>query len=432
MKVYIKTLGCDKNTCDSEFIKGGLLAAGNKVVEDPLKADVMIVNTCGFIKDAKVQSIEAILDLGAIKTDSQKLIVTGCLSQRYAKELAKEMPEVDSFLGVNDYNKLLDVIKSDERLIFNSKASKCYEEFGVRAKSNGEWVAPLKISDGCKNVCSYCAIPYIRGGYRSRDSKLVIEEAKKLAAEGVKELLIVGQDVTAYEDLPGLLRKLCKIDGIHWIRLMYCYENEITGDLIKVIKEEKKIVKYIDIPLQHYSDKILKSMNRRSTSKSITNTLAKLRKEIPDIKIRTTFIVGYPGEHKEDFNMLYDFVRETKFDRLGVFTYSKEEGTRAAKMPGQVKEDAKLRRQDKIMELQRSISLSHNQEFVGKTIEVLVEEMDEPGVYIGRTEYDAPDIDNEVIFTSKKKLKLGSFVNVKINDAFDYDLNGEYINESSK
>ena len=213
---------------------------------------------------------------------------------------------------------------------------------------------------------------------------------------------------------------------------MYCYENEITDELIKVIKEEKKIVKYIDIPLQHYSDKILKSMNRRSTSKSIANTIAKLRREIPEIRIRTTFIVGYPGEHKEDFNLLYDFVRDAKFDRLGVFTYSKEEGTRAAKMAGQVKEDAKLRRQDKIMELQRSISLAHNLEFVGKTVEVLVEEMDEPGVYIGRTQFDAPDIDNEVIFTSKKKLKLGSFVNVKINDAFDYDLNGEYVNESSK
>ena len=427
MKVYIKTLGCDKNTCDSEYIKGGLLNQGYKITDDPFKADVMIVNTCGFIKDAKVQSIESIFELASIKTDKQKLFVTGCLSQRYAKELFIEMPEVDGFLGVNDYDKLNSLLHSNERLYFNSKASKCYEEFGSRAPIKGLWSAPLKISDGCKNVCSYCAIPYIRGGYRSRDSQLIINEAKQLASEGVKELILVGQDVTAYETLPQLLKELCKIEGIHWIRIMYCYENEITDELIKVIKDEDKIVKYLDIPLQHYSDKILKSMNRRSTSKSIERTIAKLRKEIPDIRIRTTFIVGYPGEHKEDFKKLYDFVNKTEFDRLGVFTYYKEEGTRAEKLPGQVKEDAKLRRQDKIMELQRRISLEHNQELIGTIQEVLVEDLDSDGVYIGRTQYDAPDIDNEVIFTSKTKIKLGSFVQVIITDAFDYDLNGELV-----
>lgn len=427
MKVFIKTLGCDKNTCDSEFIKGGLLNKGYKITDDPYKADFMIVNTCGFIKDAKVQSIESIFELASIKTDKQKLFVTGCLSQRYGQELYKEMPEVDGFLGVNDYDKLDTILSSNERLLFNSKASKCYKEFGSRAAVKGLWSAPLKISDGCKNVCSYCAIPYIRGGYRSRDSKLIVEEAKKLASQGVKELILVGQDVTAYEDLPGLLKKLCKIDGIHWIRIMYCYEDEISDELINVIKTEDKIVKYIDIPLQHYSDKILESMNRKSRSKSIEKTISKLRKEIPDIRIRTTFIVGYPGEHKEDFKLLYDFVEKTRFDRLGVFTYSKEEGTRASRMPSQVRDDAKLRRQEKIMELQRSISLEHNQDMVGSVQEVLVEELDTDGVYIGRTQYDAPDIDNEVIFTSKKKLKLGSFVKVKITDAFDYDLNGELV-----
>ncbi len=427
MKVYLKTFGCDKNTCDSEFIRGDLLSRGLKLIDDPFKADVMIVNTCGFIKDAKVQSIEAILELGSIKTDKQRLIVSGCLSQRYAKELFKEMPEVDAFLGVNDYDKLFDFINSDKRELINSKAPRCYEEYGRRAPVKGEWTAPLKISDGCKNVCSYCAIPYIRGGYRSRDFDTIVKEAEELAKQGIKELLIVGQDVTAYEDLPKLLRRLCKIDGIHWIRIMYCYEDEISDELIQTIKAEDKIVKYIDIPLQHYSDKVLKLMHRKSTQASINKTISKLRKEIPDIRIRTTFIVGFPGEYKEDFKLLYDFVDDTKFDRLGVFTYSKEEGTRAAKMPSQVKEDAKLRRQDKIMELQRAISLRHNEELVGKTLEVLVEELDSPGVYIGRTEYDAPDIDNAVIFSSKKKLKPGSFVKVKITDAFDYDLNGELV-----
>ena len=427
MKVFVKTLGCDKNTCDSEYIKGDLISKGHKIVDDPFLADIFLVNTCAFINDAKVQSIEAIFELASIKTEKQKLIVSGCLSQRYGKELYKEMPEVDGFLGVNDYDKLDLVINSDERLLYNAKASKCYLEFGQRAKSKGLWTAPLKISDGCKNVCSYCAIPFIRGGYRSRDKKLIIEEAKQLAKDGVKELVLVGQDVTAYEDLPALLRELCKIDGIHWIRIMYCYEDEITDELINVIKTEKKIVKYLDIPLQHYSDKILKAMNRKSSSKSIDKTIAKLRAEIPDIRLRTTFIVGFPGEHKEDFSKLYNFVSEARFDRLGVFTYSKEEGTRAAKMGSQVSKDAKQRRQDKIMELQRSISLEHNEEMIGSVQEVLVEEMDSDGVYIGRTQYDAADIDNSVIFTSKKKLKLGSFVKVKITDAFDYDLNGELV-----
>lgn len=426
-KIYIKTLGCDKNTCDSEYLKGGLIAKGYKFTDDPIKADVMLVNTCGFINDAKVQSIESILQLGSIKTDKQKLVISGCLSQRYAKELYKEMPEVDAFLGVNDYDKFEEIINSDERSINTRKAPKCYEEYGMRARLKNEFSAPIKISEGCRNVCSYCAIPFIRGGYRSRDFDLIVSEAKQLASDGVKELLIVGQDVTAYERLPELLRELCRIDGIHWIRIMYCYEDEITNELIQVIKEEPKIVKYLDIPLQHYSDKILKAMHRKSTQKSIGKTISKLRHEIPDIRIRTTFIVGFPGEHKEDFKLLYEFVKDTKFDRLGVFTYSKEEGTRAAKMPGQVRNDAKLRRQDKIMELQRSISLANNEKLVGSTMEVLVCEEDSPGVYIGRTAYDAPDIDNEVIFSSKKKLKAGSFVNVRITDAFDYDLNGELI-----
>lgn len=434
MKVYIRTLGCDKNTCDSEYMAGLLKAEGHKLTEDPGKADVMIVNTCGFIKDAKVQSIESILELGEAKKKGQKLIVTGCLSQRYAEELAKDMPEVDSFLGVNDYNSLPDIIKSGEREIRTAKAPKCYEEFGTRTRLEKSWTAPIKISEGCTNVCSYCAIPFIRGGYRSRDPKLIIEEAKALAKDGVKELLVVAQDTTAYGrdlkkpcSLEKLLKELCKIEGLHWIRLMYCYEDEITDELIETIKTEDKIVKYIDIPLQHYSAKILKAMNRKSTPASIRKTIAKLRREIPELRIRTTFIVGFPGEKKADFKELCDFVFDTKFDRLGAFSYSKEEGTRAAKMPGQVREDAKERRLSSLMQLQRYIALENNLKLIGKELEVLIESEDSPGVYIGRTSYDAPGIDNEVIVSSEKKLKCGSFVKVFVKDAFDYDISGDVI-----
>ena len=434
MKVYIKTLGCDKNTCDSDYVAGLLLQKGHSLTDSPDKADIMIVNTCGFIKDAKMQSIETILELGENKRKGQKLIVTGCLSQRYAKELASEMPEVDSFLGVNDYMSLPDALESEERMVKAAKAPRCYEEFGTRVRLEKGVSAPIKISEGCTNVCSYCAIPFMRGGYRSREPKAVLEEAKALAKSGVKELLIVAQDSTAYGSdfkkpysLARLLNELCKTEGIHWIRLMYCYEDEITDELIETIKKQDKIVKYIDIPLQHHSAKILKAMNRKSTPESIDNTIAKLRREIPEIRIRTTFIVGFPGETKADFKELCEFAERARFDRLGAFTYSKEEGTRAAKMKSQVKDDAKERRLSRLMELQRGISLEKNTGLIGSEMEVLIEGPDSPGVYIGRTAYDAPGIDNEVIVSSKKKLKPGSFVKVKIKDAFDYDLSGDLI-----
>ena len=433
MKIYIKTLGCDKNICDSDYVAGLLASEGHRITDDPAKADIMLVNTCGFIKDAKVQSIESIFELAAIKKDKQRLFVSGCLSQRYGAELAKEIPELDAVLGVNDYNRLPEIIKSEEREILTSKAPRCYEEFGSRKLLEKSYTASVKISEGCTNVCTYCAIPFIRGGYRSRKPEDILSEVKMLAGSGVKEIQIVAQDTTAYgKDIKGwslakLLKKICKVDGIEWVRLLYCYEDEITDELIQTIKSEKKIVKYIDIPLQHYSDRILKAMNRKSTPKSIESTIAKLRKEIPGIRIRTTFIVGFPGETKADFKALYDFVERARFDRMGVFTYSKEEGTRAAKMPSQVKEDAKQRRLDKLMELQRSISLEHNEELVGKTMRVIVTEEDSPGVYIGRTEFDAPDIDNEVIFTSRNKLKPGTFADVLVTGAFDYDLQGEMI-----
>lgn len=431
-KVYFKTLGCEKNTVDSEYAAGLLKESGCTIVNSPKSADYLIVNTCSFINDAKKQSIEEIFNLAENK-GKRKLIVTGCLGQRYAKELAKEMPEVDYFLGVNDYKKLPMIINgklSDK--VCASDSPNAFEEFGDRVLSTGKISRSIKIAEGCNNICSYCAIPYIRGRYRSRKEKDIISEAKRLADEGCKELVIIAQDVTFYgkdfkknDLLPKLLKKLCKIDGIKWIRLMYCYEDEITDELIKVIKSEDKIVKYIDIPVQHGSTKILKAMNRKSTKESIEATVNKLRDEIPGIVIRTTLITGFPGETAKEFDELYDFVAKMKFDRLGVFAYSKEEGTKAATMKGQVRSDVKERRRDKIMELQRQISLENNKKYIGNTIEVLVEEIDEDGSYVGRASFDAEGIDNGVIFTSKKKLKVGQFVNVLVTDAFDYDLCGE-------
>ena len=432
MKAYIKTLGCEKNTVDSECAEALFIESGCEITDVPEEADFLMVNTCGFILDAKEQSIESIFDLISSKRDDQKLIVTGCLSQRYTKELEKEIPEADFFLGVDDYEKIKDIVKGSlQEKALTGRCSRTFVEL-PRNIHNG-YTACIKISEGCNNVCSYCAIPFMRGRFRSREENEIVSEAKRLAESGIKELIIIGQDVTAYgmdrkekDGLAGLLRKLCKIEGIEWIRLMYCYEDEITDGLIRCMKEEPKICHYIDIPIQHCNDAILKSMNRKSTGKSIRNTVERLRKEIPDIVIRTTLIVGLPGERKEEFEELYDFVSEMEFDRLGCFSYSKEEGTKAALMKPQVRSDVKERRKDRIMELQRSISLKHNRDMIGKTFRVLVENEEEAGLYNGRTYMDAPEIDNGVMFKGPKSLKSGTFVYVKVNDAFDYDLTGEY------
>ena len=430
MKVYLKTLGCEKNTVDSENALALLKSADVIQTDDPRKADLLMVNTCGFIHDAKQQSIEAIFDFIRGKKKNQKLIVTGCLSQRYAQELAAGMPEVDFFLGVNDYAELPAIVKgiAAERLAAN-KARETYEEL-PRLFSSGV-SASIKIAEGCNNICTYCAIPYIRGLYRSRKPENILAEARSLAEQGVKELIVIAQDVTGYgkdlgrsDMLPQLLKDLCAIDGLKWIRLMYCYEDEITPELIRVIRDEPKICHYIDIPIQHSSDIILKAMNRKSTEESIRSTIRELRKQIPDIVIRTTLITGFPGETKENFKALYAFVDDMKFDRLGVFPYSKEEGTAAAHMPHQVRSDVKKRRAHQIMALQQKISLQNNQKYIGKTMEVLVEEVFEDGSYSGRTVYDAPEIDDGVLFTGPAGLKPGTFVPVTITDAFDYDLSG--------
>ena len=433
----METLGCLKNFNDSETAAGILEHAGHRIIRSPEEADVVIVNTCGFINDAKTESIERIFQMADCKKEGAVLAVTGCLSQRYADELYEEMPEVDLFLGVNDYERLPSILENftkGTRKKYHSDYSRIYAESSFRKLADNPYTATLKIAEGCNNVCAYCVIPKIRGKYRSRTQEAILSEARMLAENGCRELILIAQDVTAYGmDLYGgyvlseLLRKLCRIEGIAWIRLMYCYEDRITDELVQVMKEEEKICPYIDIPLQHISDSVLKAMNRRSTSAGIRRTIEKLRKEIPDIHIRTTFITGFPGETEDDFEELLSFAENTGFERLGVFTYSQEEGTPAAEMEDQVDEEVKAQRRDAIMRAQLEISLKSNQAKIGKTLTVLVEEKDEDGSYIGRTVWDAPEIDNAVLFTSDRNLTPGEFTDVEITDAFDYDLAGREV-----
>ncbi|MBQ9826281.1 MAG: 30S ribosomal protein S12 methylthiotransferase RimO [Firmicutes bacterium] len=437
-KVYIRTLGCEKNTVDSENAARLLSDAGCSVIDDPEEADVLMVNTCGFIGDAKKQSIEAVFELNAVKEASggkKTLIVSGCLTQRYAEELKKSLPEADFILGVNDYDKLPGIVLGTEKdKVHAGACGKVYKELGSRMLLTRPWSRSLKIAEGCSNICSYCIIPFIRGRYRSRREEDILKEARELAAEGCRELVIIAQDVTCYgrdfgktDALPQLLRKLSVIEGIKWIRLMYCYEDEITDGLIEEIKNNDKICKYIDIPIQHCSDDILKAMDRKSSHDSIVGTVTKLRKHIPDIVIRTTLITGFPGERVPQFEELLDFIEDMRFERLGAFAYSREEGTKAAGLPGQVRSDVKQRRLDRVMTLQQRISLENNTMLIGRVMDVLVEEIEEDGTCIGRTYMDAPDIDNSVIFAGKPGTVPGSFVKVVITDAFDYDLTGEEL-----
>ncbi len=437
--IYFVTLGCDKNTVDSEYAASRLTKEGFRLVASPEEADILIVNTCGFIEDAKRESIQAILEMAAYKeSGDKKLVVCGCLAQRYAQELKKEIPEADLILGVNDYAKLPALLRGEEAASELSPQPRVFEEFSGRAALAPRYTASIKIAEGCNKRCSYCAIPMIRGRYRSRRPENILAEARALAEEGCRELAVIAEDVTAYgcdlsegEMLPDLLRALCRVDGIEWIRLMYCYEDEITQSLIDVIQKEEKICKYLDIPLQHCSDRILRSMHRQSTKASILRTIENLRDQIPGIILRTTLITGYPGETREEFEELLSFVREIRFERLGVFSYSKEEGTDAAALPGQVRRDVKERRRGRIMEAQRSISRENNERLVGSVQEVIVDEVFDDGTLSGRTRGDAPDIDNGVLFTAPEEvlpsLSPGSLVRVSIEDAFDYDLSGAWV-----
>ncbi len=441
MKVYFDTLGCMKNLDDADMARGILEKHGHQTVDDPDDADVIIVNTCGFIEPAKKESIDEVFNMAEYRKQGKKLIVSGCLVQRYAMELYDEMPEVDGFVGVNDYEslpELLDNMETSGRFVKNSSygsgSDAILSEDEVRYIGEGTYSTTLRISEGCDRNCAYCIIPKIRGPYRSKTEEALIAEAEKLASSGVKELSIIAEDTGCYGiDLYGeprlaeLLRKLCRIDGIEWIRLMYCYEDHITDELIRTMAEEDKICKYIDIPLQHASDAVLKRMRRRTTLTSIREKLDKLRKNIAGIAIRTTFITGFPGETDEDVALLEDFVDEQRFARVGVFTYSAEEGTDAAEMPDQVPEEIKEERRDLVMLRQLEISNEHNREMIGRTYDVIIDEIDEDGSYIGRTRYDAPDIDNSVLFVSEREHAPGDIVKVLIEEAYDYDLQGREV-----
>lgn len=437
-KVGMISLGCPKNQVDAEHMLAMMDAEGWEIVDYVDGCDVVIVNTCGFIDDAKKEAIENILDMVELKKEGviSKIIVTGCLAQRYKDEIVKEIPEVDAVVGIGANG---DIIKTVEEVMSGVDTIEKYPPQcelpleGQRILTTPQYWAYLKIGEGCSNRCTYCTIPSIRGNMRSRSMENVIDEAKQLAELGVKELILIAQDTTSYGldlygelKLPELLNELCKINSIEWIRLLYCYPDRITDELIETMKNQEKIVNYIDLPLQHADDKILKAMNRRGDQALIRSVISRLRSEIPDVVIRTTFIVGFPGEGEEEFETLAEFVNEIEFDRLGVFTFSPQEGTPAYDMDNQVEDDVKTRRGEVIMQDQYSIMEEKNNEKIGKTYKVVVEDYDGySDSYTGRTYMDAPEIDGLVKFTSHKDLDIGDFVDVEIFDIEDYDLIGE-------
>ena len=446
MNIFFVSLGCDKNLVDSEYMLGMIRDAGYTIIDDETQADVIVINTCCFINDAKEESINTILEMAEYKKTghAKALIVTGCLAQRYRSEIEEEIPEVDAILGTNSYDNIVSAVKE-------VMAGKHYTNLNSleglptlhtkRCVTTGGHYAHLKIAEGCNNCCTYCAIPKIRGPYRSVPMDDVLEEAKWLAENGVTEIIVIAQDTTRYgEDLygksklPELLEKLCGIDGLKWIRVLYCYPERITDELLEVIANQEKIVKYMDIPIQHCNGEILKRMNRRGDRQFLTELMKRIRNKVPDIVIRTTLITGFPGETQEQFEELAEFVKDMRFDRLGCFAYSQEEGTAAADFDGQLDEEIKTHRADIIMEQQQLISEEKNSEKMDGIFEAVVEGFDKwAECYFGRTAGDAPDIDGKIFFTSDEKLEIGQYVTVKITDTLDYDLIGEVIsNESSK
>lgn len=440
--VNIVTLGCSKNEVDSELMQSILDKDNFDFVQDPMDADVIIVNTCGFIEAAKEESIDTILEMAQYKEkgNCQHLILAGCLAQRYSDDLIEEMPEVDAIMGtgnIKDLNGILQSLEKKQRLVISDAVNSDYIEGLERVVTSP--VAYVRISEGCDNLCTYCIIPKLRGKHRSRKMEDIIKEVESLVQNGVKEIIIIAQNTSDYGiDLYGefklhsLLDKLNMVEGVEFIRLLYLYPDNIDDRLIESIRRNDKVAHYLDIPLQHGSDRVLKLMNRRTTQKEIEATIGKLRNSIPDIVIRTTFIVGFPGETDEDFQDLYQFISRIKFDKLGVFTYSREENTPAFNMEGQVEETIKESRKDKIMELQRKISEELMSTKVGKVYRVLVEEIAEEGLYVGRSFMDSPDIDGVVYFRSDVDLELGDIVNVKITEYYDYDLMGELLDEFSQ
>ncbi len=439
LKIALESLGCSKNLVDAEIMMGILNKKGYKLVGDFEEADIILVNTCGFIESAKQESIQTILELAQLKeTGNLKiLIVTGCLAQRYAEDLKMEIPEIDAIVGTGSYQNIDDIIdslKDEKNIVSLNDIEFAFNEELPRYISTPSHMAYLKIGEGCDNHCTYCIIPKLRGKYRSRKMEDIIKEAKELAANGVKEIVVIAQDTTKYgcdlygkEMLPELLEELAQIEGLKWIRVMYSYPESITEELVKVIKKYDNICNYFDMPIQHASNRILKLMNRRTTKEDILSKIEMIRKYIPDATIRTTIIVGFPGETEEDFKEVIDFAKLVKFDRLGAFAYSREEDTAADKLPNHLEEDIKEQRRDALMLVQQEISQELNSNKIGNTYEVLIEEQIEDKVYIGRTQNDAEEIDSIVYVKSEDKLNTGDFVKVKINNALEYDLMGDVI-----
>ena len=445
MKIFCVSLGCDKNLVDTEMMLGLLNKDGYTFTDDEHEADVVVVNTCCFIGDAKEESVNTILEMAELKKEGRckALIVTGCMAQRYKQEILDEIPEVDGILGTSTYDEISNVLKK----VLGGSRESCFHDLNAlpnvevpRVVTTGGYYAFLKIAEGCDKRCTYCIIPDLRGSYRSVPMERLIEEAKQLASQGVKELILVAQETTLYgidlykkKSLPKLLHELCKIPGIQWIRIQYCYPEEITQELIETIREEEKVCNYLDIPIQHASDRILKRMGRRTNQKQLREMIASLRSQIPDIALRTTLISGFPGETEEDQEEVMRFVDEMEFERLGVFAYSQEEDTPAAEFPDQVPQELKDERRDEIMELQQEISYEKSQSMIGKVLEVMIEgKVADENAYVGRTYMDAPGVDGLIFINTDLDLMSGDFVRAKVTGALEYDLIGEICDEPAQ
>lgn len=442
MKILFISLGCDKNLVDTEEMLGTLCNDSDiSFTDDETEADVIIINTCCFVNDAKEESINTIIEMAQYRTHGKcrSLIVAGCLAQRYKTEILKEIPEVDAVIGTASTDVILDIVhklqKEDEKIEVYNPLNLPVSADKKRILTTGGHYAFLKIAEGCNKCCAYCVIPSIRGNYRSVPMEQLVAKAKELVDAGVKELILVAQETTMYgvdlynkKMLHELLKKLCEINGLYWIRILYCYPEEITDELIQVIKNEDKICKYLDIPIQHASDNVLKNMKRRATKAQLTDMIDKLRQEIPDIVLRTTLISGFPGETEEDHEVLKEFIEDMRFDRLGVFAYSPEEGTEAAQMDMQVDEEIKEERRDELMSIQQEIAFDMSQDRVGKEMLVMIEgKIADENAYVGRTFMDAPGVDGNIFITTDENLVTGDFVKVMVTGAVEYDLIGEIL-----
>ncbi|MBR5236004.1 MAG: 30S ribosomal protein S12 methylthiotransferase RimO [Clostridia bacterium] len=443
MNIGIVSLGCAKNLVDTEVMLGILGQEGYQIVSNPEEADVLLVNTCAFIDSAKEESIRTILEMAAYKEERCRLlIVCGCMAERYHDEILSELPEVDAVVGTGDYIKIAEVIKKafeGEKVVLYGHMNDPLPEEN-RMLSTPGYMAYLKIADGCDNCCTYCIIPKLRGHYRSRPIEELVSEAEKLADGGVRELIVIAQDTSRYgidlygkSRLPELLKRLCAISGLHWVRVLYLYPEAITDELIEVFAKEEKLVRYMDIPFQHAHDAVLKRMGRHLTNEQLVTLIDKLRSQIPGIVLRTTVIAGFPGETEEQFETLLSFVESARFDRLGAFAYSQEEGTPAARLDGQLPEEVKKERAERILAVQSAISLALQEEKTGTVLEVLVEGYDEDELmYFGRSAGDAPEVDNTIYFASEEELEIGDFVPVRILQAASYELIGQAVFEEEE